>query len=272
MTRFINKIPVFGLGTWSRTGEEGTALIKAALALGYRHLDTAQSYDTEASVGRAIKESGVPRAEVFITTKVATVNLARDKFLPSFEGSLRKLRVDQIDLTLIHWPSPVKTVPFEHYIEDLAKAQDRGYTRLIGVSNFPIALLQKAEQILGRGRIVNNQVEVHPYLQNRTLREYCTEVGISVTAYMPLAKGKVASDPVLQRIGRNHGATAAQVALAFLLQEGMIVIPASSRPENLTENLEALDLHLHEEELRQIRALDRGERLVNPPVPPPWDA
>lgn len=272
MTRHINGIPVLGLGTYGRTGEEGAGVLRRALEMGYRHIDTAQSYDSEENVGRAIRDSGVPRSEVFVTTKVATVNLARDKFLPSLEGSLRRLGLDQIDLTLVHWPSPGGAVPFQHYIGDLAEAQARGYTRLIGVSNFPISLLEKAAEVIGPGRIVNDQVEVHPYLQNRTLRAYCAQAGIAVTAYMPLAKGQVAIDPVLKRIGREHGRSAAQVALAFLLQEGMIVIPASRRPQNLAENLEAVDLRLSPEDLRQIRALDRGERMINPPVPPLWDA
>jgi 2,5-diketo-D-gluconate reductase B len=272
MIEATSLIPPLGLGTYGRTGDEGAALIRTALELGYRHIDTAQSYGTEANVGRAIRESGIPRGEIFVTTKVATVNLARNTFLPSFAASLDKIGVEQIDLTLIHWPSPGGAVPFEHYVEDLAEAQERGYTRLIGVSNFPIALLEQATRLIGRGRIVNNQVEVHPYLQNRTLRAYCGEHGIAVTAYMPLAKGRVAADPVLQRIARRRGATAAQIALAFLLQEGLIVIPASTRPQNLAENLAARELQLGDEECAEIAALDRGERMINPVVPPLWDA
>jgi 2,5-diketo-D-gluconate reductase B len=268
----VNGIPKFGLGTYGRTGSEGAAAIRTALELGYRHIDTAQSYDTEGNVADAIRESGLKREEVFITTKVATVNLARKTFLPSVEESLRTLQVDRIDLTLVHWPSPNDAVPFEHYIEDIAAVQDRGYSRLIGVSNFPIALLKRAAELIGPGRIANNQVEVHPYLQNRTLRTYCDGAGISVTAYMPLAKGRVAKDAVLRRIAERHGATPAQVSLAFLMQEGLIVIPASSRRENLEENRGALKLQLSEEDSAAIRALDRGERMINPAAPPKWDA
>jgi 2,5-diketo-D-gluconate reductase B len=213
----------------------------------------------------------VGRADVFITTKVATVSLARPTMLDSFAGSLERLGVDRIDLTLIHWPSPNHQVPLEHYIEDLATAQDRGWTRLIGVSNFPIALLERAEEILGPGRLVTNQVEVHPYLQNRRLRAFCRARGLAVTAYMPLAKGTVAGDPVLAGIAARHGATAAQVALAFLMAEGLIVIPATSRADRAAENLAALPLRLTAEECALIRRCDRGERMINPPIPPEWD-
>jgi 2,5-diketo-D-gluconate reductase B len=269
--RASNGIPVLGLGTSGRTGEDGARAIRMAIDVGFRHIDTAQSYDSEENVGRAIRESGIAREDMFITTKVARVNLARAKFLPSFAGSLERLGVDKIDLTLIHWPAAGGEVPFEHYVEDIAEAQQRGFTRLIGVSNFPIALLEQASRLIGSGRIVNNQVEIHPYLQNRTLRRYCSENGIAVTAYMPLAKGRVAQDPVLQRIGGRHGATPAQVALAFLMQEGLIVIPASTRKEKLEENLRALDVRLDTGEMNEIRALDRGERMINPAVPPAWD-
>ncbi len=267
----INGIPQFGLGTWQRKGPEGKALIAEAIAMGYRHIDTAQSYDTEHHVGAAIRESGIPRADFFVTTKVATTNLARKDFLPSFAGSLERLGIDQIDLTLIHWPSVDPAIPFDQTIEDIAEAQARGWTRLIGVSNFPIALLQRAEAILGPGRIGNNQVEVHPFLQNRKLREHCAARGIAVTAYLPIARGKTAEDPVLRRIGAKHGATGAQVSLAFLMREGMIVIPATSRIDRLAENFGALDVVLDEEDMAAIRALDRGERLVNPATAPAWD-
>ncbi len=221
--------------------------------MGYRHIDTAQSYDTEQHVGAAMRESGLARDAFFVTTKVATVNLARTHFLPSFAGSLERLGIDQIDLTLIHWPSIDPAVPFDHTIEDLAEAQaTRGWTKAIGVSNFPIALLKRRRRSWVPAASSNNQVEVHPFLQNRKLRAHCTEKGIAVTAYLPLARGKTAEDPVLRRIGAKHGATGAQVSLAFLMREGLIVIPATSRPERLAENLGALDVILDEEDIAAI--------------------
>lgn len=267
----INAIPQFGLGTWARTGPEGARLIEQALALGYRHIDTAQSYDTEANVGLALRRSGLKREEVFITTKIATTKLARKDMLPSFAGSLERLGVSQIDLTLIHWPSANDAVPFEHYIEDIAAAQQRGYTRLIGVSNFPIALVERAEAMLGPGKIATNQVEVHPFLQNVKLRRHCAGRGIAITAYLPIARGKTSADPVLSRIGAKRGATGAQVSLAFLMQEGLIVIPATSRPDRLAENLAALTLTLDEAEMAEIRQLDRNERMIDPATAPAWD-
>lgn len=265
----VNGIPAIGLGTYGRTGEQGTQAIRLALDLGYRHLDTAQSYGTEGNVADAIRQSGLAREDVFVTTKVATVNLARETFLPSLRKSVDTL--GPIDLTLVHWPSPKDAVPFEHYVEDLGTAQERGWTRLIGVSNFPIALLTRAIAILGPGRLAANQVEVHPYLQNRRLRAFCAEHAIAVTAYMPLAKGRVAADPVLTAIGERHGATASQIALAFLLAEGLIVIPSSTRRDNLLSNLGAASVTLSGEEIERVRALDRGERMINPAVPPAWD-
>lgn len=270
MTAPLHGIPPLGLGTYGRLGEDGIEAIRLALELGYRHLDTAQSYDTEGSVAEAIRRSGLKREEVFVTTKVATVNLARETFLPTLERSLGTL--GSIDLTLVHWPSPRDAVPFEHYIEDLGTAQERGWTRLIGVSNFPVALVRKAIAILGPGRLAANQVEVHPYLQNRTLRAFCAANDVAVTAYMPLAKGRVASDPVLAEIGRRHGATAGQVALAFLMAEGLIVIPSSTRRENLAANLDATRIRLDDTDMAAIRWLDQGLRLINPAVPPAWDA
>jgi 2,5-diketo-D-gluconate reductase B len=266
-----NGIPVMGLGTYGRTGEAGTELIAAALALGCRHLDTAQSYGTEANVGEAIRRSGIPRDQVFITTKAARVHLARPAMLDGLAGSLERLGTDRIDLTLIHWPAFRDEVPFEHYIEDLAIAQQRGWTRLIGVSNFPIALIDRAEALLGPGRIATNQVEVHPYLQNARLRRHCRQKGIAVTAYMPLAQGRVAADPVLAGIGARRGATPAQVALAFLLAEGLIVIPATSRAAAVAENLGATAVRLEPEDMEAIRALERNGRIVDPPTAPAWD-
>lgn len=266
-----HSIPPMGLGTWGRTGEDGAKAILAGIEIGYRHLDTAQSYDTEWSVGEAIRRSGLPRADFFVTTKVATGNLGHGTFLPSLEKSLETIGVDQVDLTLIHWPSPGDAVPFESYIEDLATAKKHGLTRLIGVSNFTIAHLRRAEAILGPGEIVNDQVEVQPFLQNRKLVDYCDGACISVTAYVPLAKGKVADDPVLNRIGGKHGALASQIALAWLLQRGLIVIPASASRERMQSNFDAQKIRLSDAEMAEIATLDRGDRIIAPANGPAWD-
>jgi 2,5-diketo-D-gluconate reductase B len=179
--------------------------------------------------------------------------------------------IGPVDLTLIHWPAHSDSVPLASYLEDLAEAKAQGMTRLIGVSNFPCALVERSVALLGAGELVTNQVEVHPYLQNRALRACCEAHGIVVTAYMPLAGGRVARDPVLKRIAERHGVSAPVVTLAWLLQRGMIAIPASGRRDHMAENLRALELTLGDDEIIAIDALDRGLRLIDPAKSPDWD-
>ncbi|WP_417580255.1 aldo/keto reductase [Pelagibacterium sp.] len=264
-------IPKLGLGTFGRTGEAGIAALLAALEIGYRHIDTAQSYDTESSVGEAVRRSGIPRSDVFITTKVADTNLARADFMPSVERSLEILGVDTIDLLLIHWPSEKDAVPFEDYMGALAETRDKGMAKRIGVSNFPIALLDKAQTLLGTDALSTNQVELHPFLQSPKLSTYARAKGLTLTAYMPLAKGKVSEEPVLTGIADKHGVQAGAVSLAFLMAEGHVVIPASSNSERLRQNMAAATLTLDADDIAAIRALDRGERMIDPEKAPAWD-
>jgi 2,5-diketo-D-gluconate reductase B len=264
-------IPQMGLGTYGRTGDDGLKAIRAGLEIGYRHIDTAQSYDTEGVIGQALSQSGIARDDVFITTKVAMGNLSRERFLPSLRESLDRLRTDRVDLTLIHWPSAGDAVPFAEYMTSLAAAQEQGMTRLIGVSNFTIAHLEQARSLLGAGMIVNNQVEVHPFLQNRKLCEYCARNGIAVTAYVPLAKGRVSEDPTLRRIAERHGVLASQVALAWLMSRGLVVIPASAKREHMQSNFEASLMRLSDDDIDAIDGLDRGERIIAPSNGPAWD-
>jgi 2,5-diketo-D-gluconate reductase B len=267
----INGIPQLGLGTYGRTGEAGLAALLVALEIGYRHIDTAQSYGTEANVGEAVRRSGLDRDDVFITTKVADDNLGRTAFLPSVERSIQTMGLGPIDLLLIHWPAEKDAVPFEDYMLALAEAQERGWAHLIGVSNYPIADLKRAEVVLGVGRLATDQVELHPYLQAPRLRDYAREVGLPLTAYRPLAKGQAVEDATLARIGKRHGVTGSATALAFLMQEGHIVIPASSSRARLVENFAACGVHLSAGEMAAIRGLDRGRRLVDPDKAPAWD-
>lgn len=271
MTRTAPAMPKLGLGTWLRHDEEGYRAILTGLELGYRHVDTAQTYGTEAHVGRALRASGLRRDELFITTKVGDANLAKRDFLPSVEQSLARIGVDAVDLLLIHWPSPKDVVPLESYIGDLADAKARGMARSIGVSNFPCALVARAAALLGAGEIATNQVEVHPYFQNHLVRACCATHGILVTAYMPLAKGRVTTDPVIARVAATYGESAATVTLAWLLARGMAAIPASGRREHMAANLRALDLRLHAADLAALDALDRGERMIDPDKSPIWD-
>ena len=214
-----NNIPSIGLGTFRLKGEDAYNAVRTALKLGYRHIDTAQIYGNEQDVGRAIADSGIPREEVFVTTKIWTDNFAEGKLIPSLRESLDKLQLEQVDLTLIHWPSPGGAVPMQVYLGQLMEAREQGLTRLTGVSNFTIDLLNEAFELVGPDNIATNQVEIHPFLQNRKLVEFAREENLHLTAYMPLAVGKVMQDETLDRIAEEHGATPPQVAMAWLMQQ-----------------------------------------------------
>jgi len=267
-------VPAFGLGTFRLKGQTVISSVRDALDVGYRAIDTAQIYDNEAEVGQAIAESGVSRDDIFLTTKVWISEFRRDALLASLHKSLEKLRTDRVELALIHWPSPngKVDVAMEEYLPALADAKAQGLATAIGISNFTIAQTRKAIEILGEGVITTNQIEIHPYLQNRLLVQYLREQGIQVTAYMSLAYGEVLKDPVIQAIAGRHQATPAQVALAWALQQGFAVIPSSTKRENLVSNLDAAKLRLDEEDMAKIAALDRGHRLANPEgIAPAWD-
>lgn len=262
-------IPRIGLGTFGLTDDAGLAALLSAIDLGYRHLDTAQTYVTEENVGAAIARSEIDRSEFFVTTKVTAPNLGR--LTASVDDSLRAMRLDCADLVLIHWPAPYDNPPVSAYIGELARLQDKGRARLIGVSNFTRRHVDEAIAEIGEGRLVNNQFEQHVFLQNRTLAGHCRDRGIAVTAYMPLAGGNLEGNATLEKIARNHGATAAQVALAYLLALGSIVIPKSAAPERQKSNLAAGDLILDATDMGTLAALDRGERHINPEWGPDWD-
>ncbi|VFR23345.1 Methylglyoxal reductase, acetol producing / 2,5-diketo-D-gluconic acid reductase B [plant metagenome] len=264
--------PAFGLGTFRLKDQAAYDSVSQALDAGYRLIDTAQIYGNEAEVGRALADSGVPRRDVFLTTKIWIDSFSRDKLVPSLKESLKKLRTEQVDLTLIHWPSPKDLVPMQEYLEALADAKAQGLTRAIGVSNFTIAQLDQAIGILGAKEIATNQIEVHPFLQNRKLTAHARTRGIHVTSYMTLAYGKVIDDAVINEVARRHGATPAQVALAWALQQGYAVIPSSTKRANLEGNLKAQSITLDDEDMKRIATLDRGERLANPEgIAPAWD-
>ena len=209
-------IPAFGLGTFRLQGQVVIDSVKNGLDLGYRAIDTAQIYGNEAEVGQAMAESGVARKDLFITTKIWVENYAQDKLVSSLKASLAKLRTEQVDLTLIHWPSPGNVVPVAEFMDALPDAKRQGLTRQIGVSNFSIALMQQAIAAVGASEIATNQIELHPYLQNRKVAEFARSQGIAITSYMTLAYGKVLHDPVIQAIAHSHAATPAQVVLVSL--------------------------------------------------------
>lgn len=263
-------IPAIGAGTFRLQGQAAFDSVSNAIEAGYRAVDTAQIYDNEVEVGRAVAESGVARRDLFLTTKVWNDNFAADRLVASLEESLEKLRTDYVDLALIHWP--LSKVPVEEYMVALATARERGLARQIGISNFNIAYTRRAIAAVGAAQIATNQVELSPYLQNRQLVDFLTGQGIHVTSYMTLGYGKVLADPVISAIAERRKATPAQVTLAWAMQLGYAVIPSSTRRENLASNLLAAGLQLSEQEMAAIAALERNGRMVSPEgLSPAWD-
>lgn len=265
-------LPLFGLGTFRLKGQVAIDSVSQALELGYRAIDTAQIYGNEAEVGQAIAASSVPREQLYLTSKIWTENLGADRLIPSLKESLHKLRTDHLDLTLIHWPSPNGAVAVDEFMGALMQARTEGLTREIGVSNFTIDLLRQAIEVTGPGQIATNQIELHPYLQNRRLVQFMAAQDIAVTSYMTLGYGKVLQDPVIQAIATQHNATPAQVALAWAMQLGYAVIPSSTKRENLAGNLKAVELRLSDADMARIAALDSGQRITDPAgLAPQWD-
>jgi len=269
--KMIGPMPQIGFGTWNRNGEEAYSSVISALEVGYRHIDTAEGYNNEEFVGKAIAESGVPRGQVFLTTKVAPESFAPGQIMGHVKASLDKLRTDKVDLLLLHWPSVKDKYDINDYMAQFAAVYDAGLTRHIGVSNFTKRYLDKAIALLGGRPITTNQCEIHVLMQNRIIVDYSRSKGIPMTAYSPLARGAVAQSEPLRKIGSRHGATAEQVALAFLMAEGYVVIPSSAKPERIRSNFAAKDVALSAEDMAAIRKLDEGRRLVNGDWCPKWD-
>ncbi|MDO3722902.1 2,5-didehydrogluconate reductase DkgB [Marinobacter sp. chi1] len=267
----FSSIPRIGMGTFRLKGNDAREAVKSALSLGYRHIDTAQMYENEAEVGDGITSSGIPRREVFVTTKIWFDQLHASDLINSLHDSLTRLKTDHVDLTLIHWPSPDDEVPMEEYLGALRDAQREGLTEHIGVSNFTCAQMDQAVDILGQGTLLTNQVEVHPFLANRKVVEHAQSLGLTVTGYMPLAVGKVMEDETLLRIARERNVTPAHIAIAWVASRGVVPIPSSTRPSHQSANIEALDIKLSEEEIQAIDELDRGERIADPGFAPDWD-
>src|ERR1700759_2161451 len=256
------RMPRLGFGTFRMQGDVCRAAVESALALGYRHIDTAEMYANEEEVGAAIAASGVPRGDLHITTKVWNENLAPDAMRRAFDTSMKKLRLDVLDLYLVHWPAP--NMNLTSMFETLMKLKQEGRTRAIGVANFNVALLKKVVEEI-RVPIACNQVEYHVMLDQTNLRKYLAAKSIPLVAYCPLAQGKAAANETLIAIGNKHGASAAQVALKWLLdQDGVAAIPKASRAESQRANLEALDIGLDDEDCQAIAGLPKDRRCVNP--------
>ena len=262
-------IPAIGLGTWELRGNVCARIVERALRMGYRHVDTAEAYDNEREVGEGLRASGVTRADVFVTTKVWSDHFAPREFERATKESLTRLRLSELDLLLIHWPSA--SIPLAETIGALCRMKSAGLTRHIGVSNFTVALVAEAVQLATEPLVVD-QVEWHPFIDQSKVRAVCRRYGLAVTAYSPIARGRIAGNDVIERIAAAHGKTAAQVSLRFLIQEGAIVIPRTSRPERLAENLAIFDFVLDEQEMEDIRALANPDgRIVDWSGAPAWD-
>jgi 2,5-diketo-D-gluconate reductase B len=263
------RMPRLGLGTYRMQGDVCRRAVESALALGYRHIDTAEMYGNEEAVGAAIAQSGVARAALHVTTKVWWQNLAPAAMRSALHASLEKLRLAHVDLYLIHWPAPDMNLPAA--IETLMRLREEGRATHIGVCNFPLALLRQAVEEIG-APLVCDQVEYHVLLGQPKLAAYLRERGMILTAYCPLAQGRLAEHPELAAIARKHGATPAQVALRWLLdQPGVAAIPKSSREESQRANLDALRVTLDDEDRATIARLPKDQRFVNPGFAPHWD-
>lgn len=250
------QIPKIGLGTWQLQGETGRRAVSAALEMGYRHLDTAQAYENEREVGRAIAKSSVPREEVFLTTKVRPSHRDRESIVNSARASLARLGVERVDLLLIHWPHPLASTA--EVMAGLNDCLQAGLTRHVGVSNFGVEQLRTA-QMASEAPVFTNQVRFHPYQPQRDLRAYCRAHDVLLTAYSPLARGGVLRDDVLREIGVKYGKSPAQIALRWAVQhEGVVAIPKASSESHLRANLAVFDFTLTDAEMVRI---ERPSRL-----------
>jgi 2,5-diketo-D-gluconate reductase B len=265
------RIPLIGLGTWELRGRVCARIVEQALRLGYRHIDTAELYDNEHEVGEGLRAAGVKRDAVFITTKVWPSHFAPRDLERSVQESLTRLRLPHVDLLLLHWPNP--QIPLRDTLGALCKVKREGLARHIGVSNFTVALIEEAVKLADEP-LVCNQIEMHPFIDQSKVIATCRRHGMAIVAYSPVARGGVSRHKVLARIGKAHGKTAAQVSLRFLVQQGIVVIPRTSRLERLSENLAIFDFELSQSEMAEIARLGhRDGRIVDYAYSgsPQWD-
>lgn len=266
-------IPAIGFGTYGMTGDDIYRVIPEALRAGFRHIDTGQIYRNEAEIGDCVAASGIPRNEIFLTTKVWVSNYSARYFDASVDESLRKLKTDYIDLLLLHWPGG-SDVPLAEQIAQLNAVMRAGKVRHIGVSNFNRALMTEAIR-LSAAPLVTNQFEYHPYLNQSLLIESTRQAGLAVTGYCGMAVGRVFSDPILKEIAARHNRTIAQIVLRWLIQQrGMVALSRTTRIDRLAQNLAVFDFELDGADMAAIHALaTAGSRIVDPPgLAPLWDS
>lgn len=257
----VNGIPLLGLGTYPLMGDEAYSAVRMAIDLGLRHIDTAQMYGNERDVGRAVAESGLPRSALFVVTKVDPGNAGAARFADSVARSVDDLRAPA-DLLLIHWPPAEQD--FDGALDRLAAEREKGHARAIGVSNFSPAMMRRAQKRCG-GAIVNNQVEFHPLLDQSAVLATARELGIALSAYSPLARGAALKPPMISAIAARIGRKPSEVVLRWIMQQGVVAIPMTTRRENAMSNLSALDFELSAEDMAAISALGtRQGRTINP--------
>jgi 2,5-diketo-D-gluconate reductase B len=264
------KMPAIGFGTMELP-HRPAELVAAAIAAGYRHIDTARKYGTEERVGEGIRASGIARSELFVTTKVTEENAREADFLRSAETSLKALDLNYVDLLLIHWPQP--KVPFTETLGALAKAKRSGLARHVGVSNFTLAMIEEAVHVCPEP-LVTNQVEYHAYLPQDRMLAALKRHGMILTAYCPVARGKLLEDPIIGEIAKTHGKAHAQICLRWLIQQPMVAaVPRALEEAHIREDLDVFDFSLSDGEMRQISALRRRNiRIADPPErAPKWD-
>jgi 2,5-diketo-D-gluconate reductase B len=261
------RVPALGFGTWQLTGRDATEGVRDALEIGYRQIDTARGYENEREVGQGIRDSGVPREEIWLTTKVPPEDAEPERLIADAEDSLRRLGTDYIDLLLLHWPNP--DVPVERTLEALVALRERGAIRQLGVSNFPAGMLARALDV---APVFCDQVEYHPFLEQDRLLTLAQDRDVLITAYSPLAHGRVVEDPVLREIGDAHGKTPGQVALRWLLDQDLVSpIPKASSHQRRLENRAVFDFVLTPQERVRIDELPKDVRTADPPNAPDWD-
>ena len=262
LTAYGAQIPALGFGTSPMTGSMTPDEMVTALKAGYRHIDAARKYGTESIVGDGMRMSGVPRKDIFLTTKVSHENLHAADFAKSVDDSLKALKTDYVDLLLVHWPNP--EIPLAETMPALGKAKQQGKARHIGVANFNIALLDQAIGLCP-GPLVCLQAEYHPYLDQSKLLAAVRQRGLAFVAYCPLGRGRLFNDPVLGEIAQSRGKSIAQIALRWLMQQGVGAIPRSSNPQRIADNFKVFDFTLSDDEMGRISALKRANgRIANP--------
>jgi 2,5-diketo-D-gluconate reductase B len=263
------RIPQIGLGTMTLKEDVCVQAVKTALQVGYTHLDTAMFYGNEKEVGEGLRASGVKRDNIFICTKVRENNLLPENFIKSRDQSLANLQLPYVDLLLIHWNN--KDIPFKVSIAALCQAKKEGKAKHVGVANFTTQMLDDAWAVTTEP-LVCNQIEMHPFINQDKVLAKCKQHGMAVVAYCPIARGKVPGADALERIGKAHGKSAAQVSLRYLVQMGVCAIPRTATPDHLKANIDVFDFKLTDAEMAELKKLNATNmRVVSPPHAPQWD-